>query len=190
MMSFLSVKKRCEYALFAGIAITLPNIAFASSTSSVYTSLLEKDCEVIKHDHDNESFTQERCAGVANYTLHLLSGDLRETLDVITPQGETFSLDLISSVSGGFSALGNKAEWRVKKIGKQLKPTALIVRFNANDDPENSEKVTSYLVVSKITDHTICVTDVVKPMKNANEHARELADQSMNKRCKLIELTH
>ncbi len=190
MMSFISVKKRCGYALFAGIAIALPNISFPSNTDSIYTSLVENDCTVIEHDPDGGDFVRERCKGVADYALDVLSGDLRQTLDVITPQGKTFQLDLISTVSGGFSYLGNKAEWRINKEGKHSKPFALIVRFNANDDAENPEKVTSYLVVSKITDHTICVTDVVNPMKNANEHARQLADQSMNKRCKLIELAH
>lgn len=163
--------------------LSLPIAAFANKTDSVYTSLKEQDCSVLERDPDGGDFVTERCQGVSGYGLHLLSGDLRQTLDVITPTGAMFQLDLISKVSGGFSTLGETAEWRVTKVGKTTTPTALIVRFNASEDPENTEKLTSYLVVSKITADSICVTDIVKPMKNANERARQLADQAASKTC-------
>lgn len=170
--------------ILAGIVCTLPPVAPAASVESVYTSLTEADCSVIERDTDVGSFARERCPGVAGYALDLVSGDLRQSLDVLTPAGKTFSLDLISTVSGGFSFLGNKAEWRVKRVNQRKQPIALIVRFNVSEDPDNSEKITSYLVVSKITANGICVTDVVKPMHNANERARQLADKAADKACR------
>ena len=56
-----------------------------------------------------------------------------------------------------------KAEWRVKGAGKALKPFALIIRLNSSDDPANSQKNTSYLVVAKITGNSACITDIVAP---------------------------
>ena len=93
-------------------------------------------------------------------------------------------MDFWSTVSGGFSAVGEKAEWRVEKTATKKRPIALIVRFNVSEDPENPEKTTSYLVVSKITANETCVTDVVKPSSNANQQARMLADSAATKACK------
>jgi hypothetical protein len=93
------------------------------------------------------------CPGVAGYRLEVTEGDLRQTLNVITPNKKKYELDL-SNVSGAFSNLGPRAEWRMN--GKV--PAALIFRFNANENPEDPSKVTSYLIVAKITKNEICVT--------------------------------
>jgi hypothetical protein len=79
--------------------------------------------------------------------------------------------------------VGEKAEWRVVRTGKAVKPTALIFRFNASDNPEKPVQNTSYLIVVKITKTSACVTDVVKSAANANETARRLADNSADKPC-------
>jgi hypothetical protein len=52
----------------------------------------------------------------------------------------------------------------------------MIVRFEASDDHENIDKVSSYLVVSKITNNEICVVAKVLPQKEQNEIAREILD--------------
>ena len=54
-----------------------------------------------------------RCRGVAGYTLLLSEGDLRQNIIVVTPQGAKHSLELWDVVSGGFSSVGPKAEWRM-----------------------------------------------------------------------------
>ena len=122
---------------------------------------------------------EARCRGTAGYTLLLSEGDLRQNITVVTPKGTKHSLDLWTVVSGGFSSVGPKAEWRLTK----QKPTALIIRYNASEDPEQPNKLTSYLAVTKITAGEICVTDKIPPGAKANEDARRAADESANKPC-------
>ncbi len=62
-----------------------------------------------------------------------------------------------------------------KQNGK-LSPVALIIRYNANENPEQPNKLTSYLAVTKITPTEICVTDKILPGPRANEDARRAAD--------------
>lgn len=158
----------------------------ADKIDSMYTSLNEPECEVLEHNESEGEFYKARCPGVGGYALDFLEGDLRQSLNVIDPSGNEYQLKFWN-VSAAFSALGKLAEWRVIKVNGKARPIALIVRFNASEDPEHSEKVTSYLVVSKITDSEICVTDVVKPIPNANEQARALADAAAGKACKFTE---
>ncbi len=128
-----------------------------------------------------------RCPGIAGYTLLVSEGDLRQNITVVTPKGTKHSLDLWTVVSSAFSSLGPKAEWRVKKVKNKTTPTAVIVRYNASEDPEKPEKTTSYLVVIKITNTEICVTDKVLPGADANIQARRLADESTSKPCLKVE---
>lgn len=155
----------------------------AGKVDSMYTSLNEPECRVTEHHEGEGEFYKARCPGVGGYELDFLEGDLRQTLTVIDPDGKEYPLTFWN-VSGAFSYLGKLAEWRVTKVNGKTKPIAMIVRFNASEDPEHTEKVTSYLVVSKITDSEICVTDVVDPIPNANEQARILADEAAGKVCK------
>jgi hypothetical protein len=110
--------------------------------------------------------------------LLLLEGDLRQNIIVVTPKGAKHSLDLWDVISGGFSYVGPKAEWRVAKA-----PTALILRYNASEDPEHPDRKTSYLVVAKIAPDEICVTDKISPGAKANDEARRAADNAATRPC-------
>ena len=151
---------------------------FAQANRSLYTSLDVKQCRTIKTETTGAGDYEGRCRGIAGYSLLLLEGDLRQNVIVVTPKGAKHSLDLWDVVSGGFSYVGPKAEWRMKK-----KPVALILRYNASEDPENPNRKTSYLVVAKITPTEICVTDKISPGPKANDEARSAADNSTNKPC-------
>src|SRR5690606_38990462 len=94
-----------------------------AQVTSVYTELDDKKCKTLKPDTDNGVLYLGRCEGVGGYALHIKEGDLRQTIDVITPEGEEHELRLWEHF-GGFSAVGPRAEWRVK-VGK---PFALIFR--------------------------------------------------------------
>ncbi len=122
------------------------------------------------------------CPGVAGYKLQSEEGDLRQNIQVITPSGKKHSLELWSVVGSSFSALGEKAEWRVKRQGTKATPIALIVRYNVAD-PEGTGKGTSWLAVAKITGAKICVTDKIAPSPNQNVQARAAADSAANKPC-------
>ncbi len=152
-------------------------------TESVYTDLASEKCKTIKSFPDEGGSYRGECAGIGGYKLEVLEGDLRQTINVVSPNRKKYELELWNKVSSGFSAVGDKAEWRVVRAGKTAKPTALIFRFNASDNPEKPEQNISYLVVVKITKSAVCVTDVVKPSANANTDARKLADVSADKPC-------
>src|SRR6185503_10661364 len=87
--------------------------AAAQTNRSVYTPLGDKDCRKIKSAEAGDDGYEGRCPGTAGYSLLLSEGDLRQNITVITPKGAQHSLDLWSVVSGGFSSVGPKAEWRV-----------------------------------------------------------------------------
>lgn len=155
----------------------------AQTPSSTYTNLDPKYCRTLKSSDANTGDYLGRCPGIAGYTLLLAEGDIRQNITVVTPKGAKHSLELWSVVSSAFSSLGPKAEWRVTKSKNKTTPTALIVRYNASENPEKPEKTTSYLAVIKITPTEICVTDKISPGSRANEDARRLADASATKPC-------
>ena len=164
--------------LFAGVGT-----AAAQSNQSVYTSLGAKQCRQIKSAEAGDEGYEGRCRGVGGYTLLLSEGDLRQNITVITPKGAKHSLELWDVISGGFSSVGPKAEWRMTMQNGKLSPVALIVRYNASEDPDQPNKQNSYLAVSKITSTEICVTDKILPGPTANEDARRAADTAATKPC-------
>jgi hypothetical protein len=169
--------------LITTLGLSLAADATSAKIDSVYTNLSGPTCKTLEENAD-EGWAKGRCKGTAGYMLEWEDADARQTLNVIDPNGKSFPLDLSATVSGGFSSLGDKAEWRVQQEGKKTIPVALIVRFNVSEDPDKPEKTTSYLTVSKITGNAVCVTDVVEPGSKANEQARELADAAASKPCK------
>lgn len=160
------------------------NTQAAAPITSVYTALEGANCKTLESSEEGGGWYKVRCKGMNAYDLLIMEGDLRQTITIVDPKKKEHPLELWNTVSSGFSSLGEKAEWRMQKQANKPVPIALIVRFNVSEDPERPEKNTSYLVVSKITANSICVTDVIKPQANANELARKLADQAANKACK------
>ena len=169
--------KILAFGLVSGISISQ-----AATLTSVYTDLTDKACKTLESDSSGSGWYKGQCQGINGYKLILTEADIRQSIDVITPKGKSFPLDLINNVSLHFSTVGKKAEWR---IAANKQPVALILRYNANEDATDPAKVTSYLVVSKVTDKLVCITDIVKPQPKANEIARQLADQAPAKVCKL-----
>ena len=158
-------------------------MAAAQSNRSVYTSLEPKHCRAIKSAKSETDGYEGRCRGVGGYTLILSEGDLRQNVTVVTARGAKHSLDLWSVISGGFSSVGPKAEWRMAMQKGKRAPVALIIRYNASEDPEQPNKLSSYLAVSKITPTEICVTDKISPGPKANDDARRAADSAATKPC-------
>ena len=168
--------------VFACLAIN--NLAQKSPITSVYTTLADKKCKTLESSVEDSGSYRGLCPGTAGYKLELLEGDLRQTINVIAPNRKKFELNLWTNVSSAFSSVGDKAEWRVVTKKGRLTPVALIVRFNASENPEKPDQTTSYLVVSKITAKEVCLTDIVKPNADANEQARQLADEAAKKSCR------
>jgi hypothetical protein len=156
------------------VLLVLPTLVFAQGPTphSIYTSVAENKCRTLKSSTAEAGDYLGRCAGTAGYTLLLSEGDLRQNLTVVTPHKKEYSLDLWSIVSSGFSSVRSTVEWRILNST----PVALILRYDASEDPEKPDKKTSYLVVTKITTNEICVTDKISPGSKANEEARRLAE--------------
>jgi hypothetical protein len=171
--------------LSGSLILFLSNGAFAQKSKivSVYTSLDDKSCKTLESKTENTGWYRGEGKGAGGYKLQVTEDDLRQSVDVVAPNKQKYELDFPGHVSGGFSSVGARAEWRVSRRGKTVLPIALIIRFNASENPENSSIITSYLVITKITKNQICITKIVKPGAKANEEARKLADESGDKPC-------
>jgi hypothetical protein len=168
--------------------ITLFAIVFFTSISadaqikSVYTNLDADKCKTLEFQADEGGVYKGECKGVGGHKLIVREGDLRQSIDVAAPGRKEHQLRLWEHFHG-FSAVGPKAEWRM--MGK--KPVGLIFRFNVSEDVVDSSKITSYLIVAKITPQLACVTEIIKPSKTQNADARRAADRSANVPCKIAE---
>ncbi|HYJ45683.1 MAG TPA: hypothetical protein VEV81_03645 [Pyrinomonadaceae bacterium] len=165
-------------ALTSAAVFALALTASADSVTSVYSSL--SGCKLVRQERDSSI---SACKGFGGYNLRLEYDDARESITVISPNGRKHPLELWNVISNGFSSVGKRAEWRVTRRNGRLVPVALIVRFDASTNPEDSTKVTSYLAVAKITPGQICVTDKIGPGPTANADARRAADTAADKPC-------
>jgi hypothetical protein len=165
--------------LIISLFFTLSSAAAAiAQNKSIYTSTKTSACRTIRSTSEGTGSYVGECRGVGGYKVRLIEGDIRQTLDIITPARKKFELNFWN-IFGSFSTIGEKIEWRVKGSV----PVALIARYNVSD-PEDPQKNTSYLMVSKIGRTISCVTDVVEPDPEQNERARRLADAAAGKPCK------
>lgn len=171
-MKFFLTSAICMFA-FAGIAL--------AQNKSVYTSTTTKACKTIAQTDDGAGSYEGECPGTGGYKIRLLEGDIRQTINIISPAKKKFELNFWGFY-GGFSTVGEKIEWRVKKGV----PIALIARFNVAD-AEDSTKNTSYLMVSKIGAKQSCVVDVIMPGAKQNEDARTVADKASTMPCKSLD---
>lgn len=127
-----------------------------------------------------------KCSGVAGYSLELLEVDARQSVNILFPSGKKHELNFQKVVSPAFSSTGDTAEWRVVTEKGRQRPIAMIIRLLVDKSVEDPDKGTdvSYLTVSKITDSSACVTDVVDPGPDQNVKARQLADTSATRPCR------
>jgi hypothetical protein len=167
--------KKLIFIVGACLAASMP--ATAQKITSVYTSTNTKACRTIESDPNEAGSYLGRCKGVGGYALDLSEGDLRQSLDLITPSKKKFELNLTSFFSS-FSALGEKVEWRLRKGV----PIALIVRYYVAD-PEGRKKDTPYLIVASVSRKSSCVIDIIDPAPHQNEKARKSADSAATTGC-------
>jgi hypothetical protein len=165
------------FALTAVCILMLSAASFAQ-VKSVYTSTNTKACRTISSNPDEAGSYEGECRGVGGYKVRLLEGDLRQSITLVTPKKKKQELNFWQQYSG-FSSIGEKIEWRVKKGV----PIALIARYNVASG-DDSTKNTAYLLVSKISATGSCVTDVVQPSTSQNAEARRLADIASTKPCR------
>lgn len=167
--------------LIALVCVLFSIFSLSAQNKSVYTSTSGKICKTLRSTAAGTGSYVGECPGVGGFKLQLIEGDIRQTLNVITPARKKFELNFWNFYSS-FSSVGEKVEWRTK-AGV---PVALIARYEVAD-PEGVKKGISYLMISKISKTESCVTDVVPPGAKQNEEARSLADTAGSKPCKSTE---
>jgi hypothetical protein len=148
----------------------------------VRTSVKAEDCTVVSVDEEAGGSTQ-RCPGTAGYTLLALDGDARMSITLVDPAGREHPLDYWTTVTGGFSSLGDQAEWRVRGEGASAVPVALIVPLRVNEHPDDPERLTPYHVIAKVTRTETCVTHRL-PGATPDAEVRRLADASASAPCR------
>lgn len=152
----------------------------AEADPGLYTALEGGACKLVSVDREAGGSTA-RCPGVGGYELLVQDSDARMSIDVVAPGGEVTPLQLASLVgNGAFSSLGAQAEWRPSDGSA---PTALIVRFNAFQQPEQPERPTSYLVVARLKRGDTCSVGRVDPGPAQNERARDMARKAGTMPC-------
>lgn len=147
--------------------------------AGIYTSIAASRCTV-EELGDELGSTSSTCQGLPPYRLVVTDSDARQGLEVVHGEGPPQSLQLGTRVSGAFSDLGEIVEWRRDAAGA---PSALIVRFNAYDQPEKPNRATSFLVVARLADRGSCVVNVLAPGPQQNRQAREAADAAASAPC-------
>ena len=164
--------------LLATVIFVFAAAGFATAqNTSVYTSTKTSSCRTISSNPDEAGSYEGECLGAGGYKIRLLEGDIRQTINVITPAKKKFELDFWGFYSG-FSYVWEKIEWRMK--GKV--PVAMIVRYNVAGS-DDTQKTTSYLMVAKLGAKSACVTDVIMPGAKQNEEARTAADAASTQPC-------
>jgi hypothetical protein len=149
---------------------------------SVRTTLKSDDCTTVSVDEEAGGSTQ-RCPGTAGYTLLALDGDARMSITVVAPDGTERPLEFWTTITGGFTSLGDEAEWRVRGAGAAAVPVALIVPLRANEHPDDPERLTPYRVIAKVTPTEACVTHRL-PGATPDAEVRRLADASAGAPCR------
>jgi hypothetical protein len=182
---FTLLRSQRRTFMFKGLLVFSFVLIFSAvalgQNKSIYTSLAAKKCKTLDVNKGMAGNYSGRCAGVGGYQLDVYLDDERNSVGLVFPSKRVVGLDLWNHF-GGFSELGETAEWRMK--GKQ--PVALIVRLKVSDRGEGKPP-TSYLIVSKIDYIDACVTDIVKPGKSQNASAQRLADAASTRPCKKTE---
>jgi len=161
-----------SFALLLLFTLTTSPFSWAkdSSYSSVYTSVKEKDCQVLEQGRDS---SVSKCPSQGVYQLFFHHGDARDWL-VIKKAGKIvidLYEDILYKAPGNFPEIPGPIEWRSK--GKSL--TALIFRvFGSSVDGQQKK---SKLFVVKLEGNKACLIGTT----TSNKQAIKIADS--RKKC-------
>ncbi len=100
---------------------------------------------MLESNPDEAGYFLSECKGEGGYKLRVIESDLRQTIEVIAPDGKETGLNLSSVTGGGFSHLGKNVEWRGAVKDGVFAPDALIVRHEVVTNPEGTESESGWL---------------------------------------------
>jgi hypothetical protein len=149
-----------------------------SMYESSYTSIAQKDCQTLESDNLGSI---EECESFAGMKVIVIEGDTKQGI-ILTRDNKRYELDFGSLVSQGFISLNSDLEWRYKRQEFD-NPRAMILRLEVNEDEDDVEKVTSYALISKITENEICVVGKIKTEENQDELVRKMAEEAISMPC-------
>jgi hypothetical protein len=151
---------------------------------SIYKKFNESNCRYIGETSINDIF--ECSSGIPGYKVTLVRGG-EEDLGIEAPSGRNFALNTKSAISQYYPgkidsinlAKGGTAEYRTNNRLYRSRTGGLIYRVNI----KNNGRTYSNLVVVKLSPTRVCITNVVKPMKDQNVRARQLAERAVSAPC-------
>jgi len=149
-----------------------------STYESSFSSIAQKDCQTLDSD---DLGSIEECEPFAGMQVVVIEGDMKQGI-VLTRDNKRYELNFRSLIPKGFILLGLDLEWRYKREEFD-NPRAMIIRLDVNEDEEDIDKVTSYSLVSKITEKEICLVGKVKLEKNQNKLAYKMAEEAYKMPC-------
>jgi hypothetical protein len=164
------MKKIPLSSLLTFIFIASP--ACAQAIESAYTDFGAKKC---RHTpgKDVEDYGEWRCTGFKGIPVYMSAGDQRINISYgKNAENEPAASQTLASFNGE----GDKIEWRMEKG----KPFAAIMRWSTTKPDEKGDSIRgSTLVVTRLGLGGVCHVGYVdgRANKNANELAREIADQ-------------
>lgn len=147
----------------------------AGGRTSRYTEL--KDCKVIVSRPDEGGYSETECAPVGGFGLKTNEADVRQNVFIKPPGGQYRSLRLVEASGGGFSRLGEKAEWRGVEKDGVFTPDVMVVRQLVVEDPNRPEREAAYLAVIRLSGPGApCLVERVPAGPGQSDKARALAD--------------
>jgi hypothetical protein len=149
-----------------------------SMYESSYTSIAQKDCQTLESDNLGSI---EECESFAGMKIIVIEGDIKQGI-ILTRDNKRYELDFRSVIAQGFISLDLELEWRYKRQEFD-NPMAMIIRLEVNEDEEDMEKITSYLLVSKITEKEICIVGKIQIEENQDEIAYKMAEEAYKLPC-------
>jgi hypothetical protein len=148
---------------------------------SVLTPITQPPCTLVEEDEEGGDSTQE-CPGVAGYRLLLLDSDSRMSATVLGPGGWRADLNAWSIVTPSFSSIAGPAHWRILGPDSAPRPLGIVLRFNANEDPNKPDAITTYFAVVKLASDSACIVERVAG-PDAEQRAVHAADHAGDKSC-------
>lgn len=147
----------------------------ANGRTSVYTELAS--CKLTVSRPDEGGYSETECPPVGGFGLKTNEADVRQNVFIKPPGGQYRSLRLVEASGGGFSRLGEKAEWRGVEKDGVFTPDVLVVRHLVVEDPNQPEREAAYLAVIRLSGAGApCLVERVPAGAGQSDRARALAD--------------
>ncbi len=167
--------------LFFGASFALTQKSAKPAFTSVYTDM-KNDCKMLPEPPGTPEGGDplERCKGFGGYRISISYSALHATLSIENPKKRNDSVDIAALCSD----YGAKLEWRLANG----KPFAVIVRLGKYKDQDSSDnpcvqtnKTGNMLVVKGLKGWEHINFEINGANHDANERAREMADQNYSK---------